>query len=304
MRRRWLAVLLFSIFGFILGFGVYGMWHSWSGPLLSALPSWSRERQAPSQMADLLASPSATPVVSPTPTPTPRPPTFAELNAQYGPCAIVPTLMYHHVQDEATAKADGHAQLTVATPNFRGQMEYLRDHGYSVITMAQLLAFFDQGTALPKKSVLLTFDDGYDDMASDAWPILQELHFPATWFIPTGLMENAGYLRWSQIKDIAQSGLVLMANHTWSHHTMAGSVAAENKEIDTAKTQLAERGLDTPHVFAYPYGTVGKNSTDVVTQAGYTLAFTTRHGSTLCKGQRLILPRIRIGNARLSSYGL
>jgi peptidoglycan/xylan/chitin deacetylase (PgdA/CDA1 family) len=203
-------------------------------------------------MANLLASPSATPVVSPTPTPTPRPPTFAELNAQYGPCAVVPTLMYHHVQDLEIAKTDGHASLTVGTPFFRQQMEYLRDHGYNVISMAQLLAFFDQGTVLPKKSVLLTFDDGYDDLASDAWPILQEFHFPATWFIPSGLMENAGYLRWSQIKEIAQSGLVLMANHTWSHHSMSGNVAADTKEITTADLQLTERGLDSPKVFAYP----------------------------------------------------
>jgi peptidoglycan/xylan/chitin deacetylase (PgdA/CDA1 family) len=85
---------------------------------------------------------------------------------------------------------------------------------------------------------------------------------------------------------------------------MSGNVAADTKEITTADLQLTERGLDSPKVFAYPNGTVGKNAAAVVSQGGYALAFTTQHGSTLCKGQRLVLPRIRIGNAKLSAYGL
>lgn len=245
----------------------------------------------------------ATPLpASPTPTPTPKPLTFAEMNQLYGPCAIVPTLMYHHVQAEAIAKADGHAQLTVDSGWFQKQMQYLKDHNYNVIKANDLINFFDNGTPLPSKPVMLTFDDGYDDFGTDAAPIMSAFGFNSTLFVPTGLMENAGYLHWSTISSL--SGPVLMANHTWSHHNMGASKSVIEKEITTADSQLGGRGLNSPKVFAYPYGLTSSYSIAFLQQMGYKLAFTTKHGSTLCKQQRLTLPRIRIGNAQLSSYGL
>jgi peptidoglycan/xylan/chitin deacetylase (PgdA/CDA1 family) len=240
---------------------------------------------------------------SPTVTPSPQL-SFDEMNSLYGPCTTLPTLMYHHVEDLEKAKAEGHAPLTVGTPYFRKQMEYLRDKHYSVLTMQDLLDFFDKGKALPKKPVLLTFDDGYDDFGSDAWPILKEFNFSGTMFLPTGLLENPGYLKWSTIKDIADQGKILMSNHTWSHHNMATSKTTIEKEILTARDQLVAHNLDSPQIFAYPYGTTSTYSATYLAQKGYQLAFTTQHGSVLCKKQRLILPRIRIGNAQLNNYGL
>src|SRR5689334_9879392 len=105
---------------------------------------------------------------------------FDEMNKQFGPCAVVPTLMYHHVEDTALAKAEGHAQLTDDTKFFRKHMQYLKDKNYTVISMQDLVDFFNTGKKLPPKPVLLTFDDGYIDFFTDAWPILKEFGFKAT----------------------------------------------------------------------------------------------------------------------------
>lgn len=238
------------------------------------------------------ASPSASPQLS-----------FEELNKLYGPCAKLPTLMYHHVQDLAQAKAAGHAQLTVGTPYFRKHLEYLAQKNYHVITMSDLIAFFDQNKKLPTKPVLLTFDDGYDDFGSDAAPLLKEFHDPATAFLPTGLLENPGYLKWSTIKELADTQPTLMSNHTWSHHVMVAKPEVIDKEITTAQQELTARGYDTPAVFAYPYGTTSPAAQKILAQKKYQLAFTTQHGDILCKGQRLTLPRIRVGNLPLDRYG-
>lgn len=240
----------------------------------------------------------------PTPTPKPTPMSFADTNKLYGPCVVLPTLMYHHVENLDKAKTEGHASLTVGTENFRKHMQYLKDKAYNVLSMTSLLDFFDHGTAIPKKSVLLTFDDGYEDFNTDAAPILREFGFPSTMFIPTGLVQNPGYLQWSEIKDLSANSKVQMSNHTWSHHNMAASSAVIQKEIGTADTQLTQAGLNTPKFFAYPYGLTSKQAVSYLSQTGYLIAFTTEHGSTLCKQQRLTLPRIRVGNAPLSSYGL
>lgn len=251
---------------------------------------------------DATPPPTATPL--PTPSPTPKPLTFAQKNALYGPCIILPTLMYHHVQDLEAASAQGHGNLTVDTKNFRSHMEYLKVKGYTVVPMTALIEFFDTGVSIPTKSVLLTFDDGYDNFASDAAPILDEFNFPATVFVSTGLVQNPGYLAWSSIADITRTQPVLMANHTWSHHNMATSKETIEREITLAETQLKDHGYNDPKVFAYPYGISSTYSATFLQTLGYKLAFTTVPGTTLCKQHRLILPRIRVGNAPLSSYGL
>ena len=76
------------------------------------------------------------------------------------------------------------------------------------------------------------------------------------------------------------------------------------KEISLADSQLADHGVNNPKIFAYPYGIDTSSAEQYLQSLGYSLSFTTNYGSILCKGQRLSLPRIRIGNAPLSAYGL
>lgn len=243
------------------------------------------------------------PFPTPTPTPTPRPLTFSEMNTLYGPCVYVPTLMYHHIQTPKSAKEKNQVALSVRTADFRVQMQYLKDKAYNIISMQDLLNFFEQGTTLSKKSVLLTFDDGYGDFYTDAYPILKEFGYPATVFIPTGLMNNTGYLTWDKISEMA-GNRILFANHTWSHKNVKTKEDVLKMEISTADVQLNEKGLNVPKVFAYPYGLESNSATAFLQGLSYKLAFTTKHGGTLCKKQMLDLPRIRVGNGSLSIYGL
>jgi peptidoglycan/xylan/chitin deacetylase (PgdA/CDA1 family) len=249
----------------------------------------------------------APPISSPQPTaqvatPTLKPLTFSELNAQYGPCVYLPTLTYHHIQTEAAAKADKQTSLTVYTDVFTKQMQYLADRGYTPVTSTQIINFFDHQIPLPPKPVFLTFDDGYVDFFTDAYPVLRQHHFSAIMFLPTGLVNNPDYLTWNQIEQM--TSLVIFANHTWSHHSMSANLTTITKEISTADTQLTDHSLNSPKTFAYPYGAFSSPATTFLAQHGYSLAFTTRSGSTLCAKQRLILPRLHIGNTSLAAYGL
>jgi peptidoglycan/xylan/chitin deacetylase (PgdA/CDA1 family) len=249
-------------------------------------------------------TPTPTPTPIPTPTPTPRPLTLAEMNARYGPCAYVPTLMYHHIQDMNEAKTRGNQSLTVDTGTFRAQMQYLRDRGYTTIKPIDLINFFDAGGTLPGKPVLLTFDDGYDDFGNVAAPILREYGYYATAFIPAGLVDNTGYMNWGKIMEIAGWGTISLSNHTWSHRNVAAGRDTVEREITTADKQLSDRGLNQAKVFAYPYGLSSPTGIAVLGEDNYRLAFTTTPGAILCKEMRLTLPRLRIGNTALSSYGL
>jgi peptidoglycan/xylan/chitin deacetylase (PgdA/CDA1 family) len=252
-----------------------------------------------SKFGKLLSTIQPTPTA--TPTPTPKPLTFAEMNERYGPCVRLPVLMYHHVQSEESAKANKQTSLTVNTDIFEKQMQYLSDKGYHVAAMSDLINFFDNGTPILPKSILITFDDGYEDNYSDAFFILQKFGFPATIFISTGLVGNPGYLSWDKITSM--NGLIYFANHTWSHKNVKTTASDMEYEISTANTQLIDHGLNSQKVFAYPYGLDSAASEKYLTLLGYKAAFTTISGNTLCAKQRLSLPRIRIGNTNISSYG-
>jgi peptidoglycan/xylan/chitin deacetylase (PgdA/CDA1 family) len=226
---------------------------------------------------------------------------FEEMNKKFGPCARVNVLMYHHVQEEAAAKARGQTGLNVTPDFFRLHMQYLKDKGYTVISPKELITFFNGGT-LPQKPVMITLDDGYEDNYSKMYPILKEFGFSATVFTATGLLGNQDYMTWGNLDEM--KNLVYFGNHTWSHHPSSGNLEVQEKEIGTADQQLNEHGLNQSKIFAYPYGKPSANAETVLRSKGYRVAFTTNHGNILCKGLSLELPRIRVGNAPLNRYGL
>jgi len=246
----------------------------------------------------------ATPTASPSATPTPKPLTFQEMNQLYGPCVNLPVLMYHHIEPAEKAKKEKRTGLNVDPDIFRSQMEYLKMNGYTTILPISLINFFENGSVLPKKPVMITFDDGYEDNGAIAYPILQEFGFKGVIFIPTGLMENNNYLTWEKIREMAGSGLIYFGNHTWSHINVGGNHDVVKKEITTGDLQLKERGLNTDKVFAYPYGVKNGFSQDLLKEQGYKLAFTTVNGRIMCSKQRFLLPRVRIGASSLKNFGL
>lgn len=270
-----------------------------TGLLLHAFSS-----TAPPPLPSVSVLPTSFPPPTITPTPTPRPPTFKELNALYGPCAAVPTLLYHHIQDLNDAKAQGHLWLAVSPETFKSHLQYLIAHHYNPISPNNLVEFFNHGTSLPSKPVLLTFDDGYVDFYLNAFPLLKQFSLPAVLFLPTGLTDNPGYVTWKQVAEMNNSGQVFIGNHTWSHRDLKADLTTIEKEITIADQQLSDRGLNRPKVFAYPFGIESQSAKKFLVQSGYNLAFSTLKGSILCQKQSLDLPRIRIANLPLSSYGL
>jgi len=245
-----------------------------------------------------------TPTASPSATPTPRPLTFAEMNKLYGPCVSLPILMYHHVELPENAAAFKRTYLNVPPEMFKKQMAYLNEKGYSTVLLIDLINYFENGTKLPTKPVMITFDDGYVDIGDFAFPIMRELGIKGVVFVPTGLMENNNYLSWAKIGEMKSSGLINFGNHTWSHKNVGGTLSVVENEITTADTQLSERDLNNPKVFAYPYGLETKQGISILNKLGYKLAFTTVYGRVQCEKKRFDLPRIRVGNASLSNYGL
>ena len=242
-------------------------------------------------------TPTSTPAISPSPSPKAVKPS--------GPCAYLPVLMYHHIQSQKQATDNGQTKFTVTPDFFKKHLEYLKSRGYTFVFPTDIANFFNNKTPLPPKPVMITFDDAYEDVYTNAFPLLKELGVKAVIFTPTGLLENSGYLNWGKLKEMTGSGLVIAANHTWSHANLQKvDSATQAKEVLTADTQLSQNGLNNPKIFAYPYGSPASAIETLLSQNQYQLAFTTIPGRQLCLSERFRLPRVRVGNTPLSSYGL
>ena len=256
-------------------------------------------------MASITPTPPV-PTVSPMPEPTqtPKPLSFQEMNNIYGPCAKVFVLMYHHIQTEKEAAKKKETSLTTYVDYFEKQLQSLKEKNYSVISPKELIDFFDGKNTIPAKAAILTFDDGYSDFYTFAFPLLKQYGFKGTVFVPTGLVDNTRYLTWIQIEEMKSSGLIYFANHTWSHKAVIKNTDDSLKEIQTADIQLKDRGLNQDLVFAYPYGSHDVTSENILRQLNYKLAFTTSYGVYQCTKSSLSLPRVRAGNKTPQQLGL
>jgi len=129
---------------------------------------------------------------------------------------VVPVLVYQNVSP--TARGD----LVVSPDAFTAQMRYLRQEGYRVVAFEHYLAFLQQNRQLPKKSVVLTFDDAYRGFLQHAYPVLTELGFPAALFVSTdqiGTRPEAPFLSWAELRDLALAGIPVQA-HSKSHRDL------------------------------------------------------------------------------------
>ena len=185
----------------------------------------------------------------------------------------VPVLNYHQVNDEK------HSALTLHVDQFREQMEYLHNQGYNTITLAQLYDYLENGTELPNKPIVITFDDGYVDNYKNVLPILKEYNMKATLFMISDAANTPGFVSTEQMHQMEAGGFDIQG-HT-NHHKILTKIGPT--ELPDAllggKTSL-EGILGEPiEYLAYPGGFNDMLVQYVTKQSGYKMAFTVQPGT-------------------------
>jgi peptidoglycan/xylan/chitin deacetylase (PgdA/CDA1 family) len=194
---------------------------------------------------------------------------------------LVPVLVYHNIGKQARGR------LVLGVDAFTEQMRYLKANGFRVVSVADFVEWLHLRRQLPKKTVVLTFDDGYRSFREHAYPVLKELHFTATLFVYTdyvGAGRNA--LSWDDLKVLAAEGFDVQA-HSKSH----GDLRRGDHESETSYgRRLQAELIEPPRVLAksvgraisflaYPYGRVDDAVLAKVKEHGYHAAFTVRRES-------------------------
>lgn len=182
----------------------------------------------------------------------------------------VPILMYHYVANNPNPKDTARDTLSVSPDKFEAQMEYLSQNGYTPITLDTLYGIFNKQTTAPSKPVVLTFDDGYQDFYTIAFPILQKYNFHAVSFIITSHVGGGYYMNWDQIKEIHRTGLVTFEAHTVNHLSLT-SLNSKNliKELSESKRILQEQTGYPVNFISYPYGNSNESVRQAASKSGF-----------------------------------
>jgi len=205
---------------------------------------------------------------------------------------VLPVLMYHSVKSSVP---EGN-RLIVSEATFERQMRFLRERGYTVLSLADIGDYIERQKKLPPRAVVITFDDGYRDNYTYAFPVLKKYNIPATIFLIVDSVGEPDKLTWDQIREMRDSGLISFGSHTRSHPflTSLGSPDDLRREIVGSKTILEQRLGGSVETFCYPMGRFNETIRQTVKDAGYTVAVVTNPGKSCPSNDVFAFKRLRI----------
>ena len=198
----------------------------------------------------------------------------------------IPVLLYHRIVPEAPTNSRHGIWLTARS--FERQLRSLQQRGYSTITFEQYLLFIRHAFTLPRKPVILTFDDGYEDNYTIAFPLLKKYGCTAVIFLVTGSPQRTNswdadepqvpLLQGGQIREMFESGIEF-GSHTVTHPDLSRCSPVQlRKELQDSKCtieQLTGRQIST---LAYPYGALNQHVKSLAAEAGYKFGIATNSG--------------------------
>ena len=208
-------------------------------------------------------------------------------------------LMYHSIEENEMF-------FNVQLNDFNKQMAYLKNKGFNVVSLSQLVEWVEKKQPIPQKTVVLTFDDGYQDNYFNAWPILKKYNFPATIFLAPNLIgqttrskQNISFkiLDWAQIQEIHQSGLIDFQPHSLTHQRLNKITLPEaESEIKESKDIIEKRLNKKCYFFAYPGGHFNKAIIRILKENGFKAALTVNSGLVDKNSDLFELPRQSINS--------
>jgi peptidoglycan/xylan/chitin deacetylase (PgdA/CDA1 family) len=223
-----------------------------------------------------------------------RPTTSAPTAAATAPGGV-PILLYHHL-GEATP-SDPHASLWVSPARFAAQLRALHAAGFRAVTLARVWRAWHGGPALPRRPVVITFDDGYADQDTVARPLLTARRWPAVLNLQLNRLDVPGGLSRAAVRRMAADGWEV-DDHTVTHPHLPGVDDARLRaEVAGSRATLRrELGIDAKF-FCYPYGRSDARVRRAVKAAGFLGATTTEPVRATPDDDPFALPRIIVRRA-------
>lgn len=214
------------------------------------------------------------------------------------PAQAAVVLQYHHVSESTPAST------SVTPKRFRAHMDYLSNHGFDVVPLEDLVKALEAGEELPDRTVAITFDDAYDSVYTEAFPLLKKRDWPFTVFVNTDPLDQNknGFTTWEQLREMADHGATI-ANHSTKHNHLQRRKAGESQadwrkriesEVVDAERRIKEETGQNHKMLAYPYGEYNNEVKALLESLDY-VAFGQQSGPIGAHSDLLALPRFPFG---------
>ena len=211
----------------------------------------------------------------------------------------VPIIIYHSILKDPSRSN----KYTVTPSVLEEDLKYIKDNGYTTVTISDLISYVYDDTPLPEKPIVLTFDDGHYNNYGYLFPLLEKYDMKAVISIVGSYTDkftetdeanlNYSYLRWKDIKELMDTGRIEFQNHTYSLHSNTGKRNGTKKikgetdehyknvlEEDILKLQqeFEENTNYTPQCFTYPFGGISNASLNIIKQLGFKASLSCEQG--------------------------
>lgn len=216
---------------------------------------------------------------------------------------VVPVLCYHSVNSKYNLECDPITPLL-----FEKHLAFLKEH-YNVISLRAFVKALLRGQSAPRKSVVITFDDGYRDNFEVAFPLLVKYGLHATMFVPTGFIDGIvdligcpGWepMTWSQIRELDLSPLIEIGAHGHTHSILAAlSDRDAAEEVCLSKERLEVELRRKVDLFAYPFGQkqhISQAALETVRNLGFLGACSTLWHTTHNLEDRFLISRVMVNS--------
>lgn len=222
------------------------------------------------------------------------------VKAEENSCIKVPIIMYHSILKSQSGNYIIHPET------FESDLKYIQNHGYTTITMTDLINYVYEDSPLPEKPIIITFDDGYYNNIGYALPLLQKYNMKAVISIVGDYTDtytnsneanlNYSYIRWKDIKSLIDEGTIEFQNHTYNLHKNAngrkGCMKKNYESLEDYENLLSsdvmklQKEFETntnyiPNTFTYPFGAISKDSTKIIKELGFKASLSCTSGVNL-----------------------
>lgn len=211
----------------------------------------------------------------------------------------VPIIMYHSILKDPSRSN----KYTVTPAVLEEDLKYIKDKGYTTVTIADLISYVYDDSPLPEKPIVLTFDDGHYNNYGYLFPLLEKYNMKAVISIVGSYTDkftetdeanlNYSYLRWKDIKELMDTGRIEFQNHTYNLHSNTGKRIGTKKikgetdehyksilkdDILKLQQEFEENTNYTPKCFTYPFGGISNASLDIIKELGFKASLSCEQG--------------------------
>jgi peptidoglycan/xylan/chitin deacetylase (PgdA/CDA1 family) len=210
--------------------------------------------------------------------------------------------MYHRVLTPPEVRPDLDPGMFVTTSAFEAHLAFLRD-AFEVVDLETMLEWREGRRTFERTPCAITFDDGWADNYTNAFPLLQKYGLPATIFLVTEQVGDADRVTWDQVHEMERAG-VRFGSHTVTHPVVKGLPPQELvRQLAESKRQLRQNTACPSCWVCYPNGKYDE-AARIEASRHYCAAVTTR-GATVQRGDNLWeIPRVGVHNDVASSTAL